>query len=1129
MMKKLLSFLFIILSISIFAQMDTEHWFAPMYNSIASNSTVESYLYVSTNETTPFKVEVYNNNTILTALTIAKGQPGIFQVPIEYLSTDQKTDVLKPISKGLQVIGDKKFFANVRLQMDAHAEIITSKGKAALGKKFYSVNSPLPREETYFNFSTGIIATENNTNIIINNFNPNVVFFDNKSYTQLNVTLNKGQCYLIAGTGNNSNNLDGFIGAKIESDKPIVVVNGNFGASVSTASNSSKDIYMDESVPIERLGDSFAVMKGNAPIGKEMEQPMVVATKNNTQIFLNDETTPYSFPKNGVTKNFLNEGEYTLIDESKYIDKGNGVFNMFIRTTENAYVYQNLAGVSSGSIYATGGFNYIPPLNCFLPNKIDEIPEINKIGNTPYDTKLNIITQKGAIVSLNGTTLGGANGPYSITGNTEWEMYSVENVSSNITINSTKSLTAGIAAGNLNVGYGGYFAGFNSIPLISKGGDCDKGIVTLEVDDSYDLYQWYLNGIPISGATSYSIVPTESGYYTCEITKYGCKTVTTTSFKFQRCPFKSSQNFMIADCKTVLSIPAPEFTTSTQSEDYSTLITTVQPTNGTISIDNTTGIITYTLTNPTANTDTFTVKLLSNDPLFPDTEYFTYTIDIKHLNAFNGEVFACFNIVKKNAIFNLKNAVLSNDANITNINYYDAGVLITSDVTQYESVAKTIQAELTNSYGCTKTVNIDLKYFPITNVNTSVYNSTLCDLDFDGLYEVKLSTEVSPKIVVDYTKFNINYFLHDPIVNPYEPVIPDDLSFSTSSQKVYVLVTSKDGCSDFKLGEITFTAGTKLTVNDTTTPLCDNDRNGVTEIHLSDYVPSNYLYYNSLAKAQEGDIKKVEDNTQQITKDTTFYIRTVDATFCPNIFKLKFEFNQPNISSILKDKTICKNTTTQVNTETTFNNYIWYNANSPTTPIAQGSAVSPSISVGEYFVDLFSNGCVYRQNFKIIAAIDPIIDSIIEEGNTITVNVSGGNPPYEYSLDQINWQTSNVFTNLNRGVQTVYVRDKNNCTPVEKEFLIINLINVITPNGDGINDVLDYSDLSIKKDVKIFITDRYGRKVYSNDKQTNYIWDGKDNNRQISTGTYWYILEWTEPDTGLKVNYNGWILVKNRN
>ena len=41
-----------------------------------------------------------------------------------------------------------------------------------------------------------------------------------------------------------------------------------------------------------------------------------------------------------------------------------------------------------------------------------------------------------------------------------------------------------------------------------------------------------------------------------------------------------------------------------------------------------------------------------------------------------------------------------------------------------------------------------------------------------------------------------------------------------------------------------------------------------------------------------------------------------------------------------------------------------------------------------------------------------VIDSVIEQGNSITVNVSGGTAPYEYSLDQINWQKSNFFDNL---------------------------------------------------------------------------------------------------------------------
>ena len=142
--------------------------------------------------------------------------------------------------------------------------------------------------------------------------------------------------------------------------------------------------------------------------------------------------------------------------------------------------------------------------------------------------------------------------------------------------------------------------------------------------------------------------------------------------------------------------------------------------------------------------------------------------------------------------------------------------------------------------------------------------------------------------------------------------------------------------------------------------------------------------------------------------------------------------------------------------------------------------------------------------------------------------MTGGNPPYQYSLDTINFQTSNVFSNITRGLRKIYVKDAQNCETITKEFLIINLINVITPNADGKNDILDYSDLSIKKEVKIEIYDRYGTLVFLSQK-TPYIWDGKMNGRILPTGTYWYILNWVEPDTNLPVSYKGWILLKNRN
>lgn len=1130
-MRKHLAILILFFSfIKTSAQLDTEHWFAPMYNSIGSDNSLECYLYLSTNETTPFIVDIYNNNTIVSSINIAKNQPGIYSVPYQYLFTNQNTDVLKSLSKGLFLSGSKKFFANVRFQVPSQAEIITSKGKAALGKLFYSVNSPLPRTETYFNFSTSVIATENNTNIKISNINPNIVFFNNSSSSQLNFTLNKGESYIIAGSGNNANNLDTFIGAKIESDKPIAVVNGNLGASVSTNNNNSRDFYVDESVPTERLGDKFAVMKGNGDIGYLMEEPMVVATKNNTQIYLNDETTPYSFTKNGTVRNYLNEGEYVLIDEAKYIDKGNGVYNMSINTNQNVYIYQNLAGISSGSIYATGGFNYIPPLNCFLPKEIDEIAKINEIGTYQYETKLNIITQKGAIVTLNGTTLSGINGPYSITGNNDWEMYSVNNVTSNIAVKSTKSVTVGIAAGSGNIGYGGYFAGFNSNPIISKGGDCDKGNITLEVDDTYDSYQWYYNGVPYTGtgANTYIINPTESGEYYVKIVKTNCGTLDSPVFGYQRCPFKSSNSVDISNCNPTYITPIPQFSTSTQTVDISTVKITTPPTNGTVSINATTGEITYTLTNFSATTDTFTYSFSSTDPKFPDTEYVTVNIKVNYLKVFAGETFACIK-PDKTGDFDLTKAVVTNDTNISSIEYYENYNASTKtfsnfipNFTNYNSLPKIVYAKVTNSYGCIDVAPIELKFYPIPNIDTVKYNSTLCDTDLDGLYEPDFD-EISKTIVNNSSDFDIYYFDN---AGYNFPALPKTWTYSTPT-RVYVLVASKNGCTN-ATGFIDFKIGTKLTVNNISSPVCDNDLDGKTDTKISDHLPAaatgtSYHYYDTFAKAQEAKPGNTALDSQQITATKTFYIRAENPAFCPNIFELQITFNQPKTSPDIKDLIICKNATTIIDAGNNFTYYKWSNG-------TEGAALqTATYGAGNHFVELSSNGCVYKQTFTITEAVDPKFDSVIELGNSITVNVSGGNPPYEYSLDNTNWQTSNVFNNLKRGLQTVYVRDTNKCTPIEYEFLIFNQINAITPNGDGVNDVLDYSDLRVKKDVKILIFDRYGKQIYSNEKQTNYIWDGTENGRTIPSGTYWYILEWTEPDNGAKLSFKDWILVKNRN
>ncbi len=163
-------------------------------------------------------------------------------------------------------------------------------------------------------------------------------------------------------------------------------------------------------------------------------------------------------------------------------------------------------------------------------------------------------------------------------------------------------------------------------------------------------------------------------------------------------------------------------------------------------------------------------------------------------------------------------------------------------------------------------------------------------------------------------------------------------------------------------------------------------------------------------------------------------------------------------------------------------------------------------------------------------ADDPVIQSIEINNNNATVTATGGKPPYKYAVDgTANWQDSNTFTGLTRGQHTFYIKDAYNCTPVAVEITVPNLLNAITPNGDNINDFIDYSELAYKENLTFSIYDRYGNTIFTGNKFNNFKWDGKHFDKKIVTGTYWYHITWNESNKNkTPIKYTGWILVKNR-
>ena len=87
------------------------------------------------------------------------------------------------------------------------------------------------------------------------------------------------------------------------------------------------------------------------------------------------------------------------------------------------------------------------------------------------------------------------------------------------------------------------------------------------------------------------------------------------------------------------------------------------------------------------------------------------------------------------------------------------------------------------------------------------------------------------------------------------------------------------------------------------------------------------------------------------------------------------------------------------------------------------------------------------------------------------------------------------------------------------DYLGFHLPTGFSPNGDGVNDLLDFFVGSDVVSFQIFIFDRWGTEVFNTDTKQK-IWDGSFNGQLLSTGIYTYGLSYTLT-TGQKVNSTG--------
>ncbi|WP_225034632.1 MULTISPECIES: T9SS type B sorting domain-containing protein [Winogradskyella] len=105
---------------------------------------------------------------------------------------------------------------------------------------------------------------------------------------------------------------------------------------------------------------------------------------------------------------------------------------------------------------------------------------------------------------------------------------------------------------------------------------------------------------------------------------------------------------------------------------------------------------------------------------------------------------------------------------------------------------------------------------------------------------------------------------------------------------------------------------------------------------------------------------------------------------------------------------------------------------------------------------------------------------------------------------------------MSTGEHEIIARDKNGCGITTESIFVIDYPLYFTPNGDGNNDTWNIE--GIGSNGIIYIFDRYGKllKQLSPDGEG---WNGTVNGKALPTSDYWFTVEYDEPSSGVRKEF----------
>ena len=435
-------------------------------------------------------------------------------------------------------------------------------------------------------------------------------------------------------------------------------------------------------------------------------------------------------------------------------------------------------------------------------------------------------------------------------------------------------------------------------------------------------------------------------------------------------------------------------------------------------------------------------------------------------------------------------------------------------------------------------VDLQVEALPIAH---TVTNIRACETNAGSQEAIFDTTAIPNQVLQGQTNVTLTYFEEDANNNLVQ--IPTntfiDNAYLSSSKTIIVIITNNTtndpngACFD----ETTF----DLIVDDLPVanpvfiqPLCDDspdqtdgmsvfDTSAVQSTILGGQLPGNMEihYYN-----QDGTeiLPTLPQHFNTATQQVTAEVVNINNNSCTAITLLDFNIVDDAPVFNVPDQLLCTDilpNPLEVNVEDALDNYTytWLDDNGNQIPVKNNASNIALITKGgEYSVTATSlSQCTTTINFTVVESSIPKIETVTivddSPNNSIAVLVSGIGD-YEFALDNNpfsdgNKLHGNIFYNVDEGLHTIYVNDKNGCTPVvEKEVVVIRFPKYISPNQDGKHDDFYVYGGNAFQVSKVTIFDRYGKIITI--LKNNEKWNGTYNGKTAFETEYWFLAEFVD-------------------